>query len=102
MALDQEQRTWRVFLLCSTVAILGAFTFAYKVDACKDKPAQVQECKEEFFEIKYNSDDRDHVATHTCTPGAVVEIVSSPPAPRPGIMCHCVSNTRTKPPTVGQ
>ena len=84
MALDQEQRTWRVFLWCATVALLGAFFFAYKVDACRDKP---KECQEEFFEIK-----GDEASKHTCSPGAIVEIISSPPAPRPGIMCHCVNN----------
>jgi hypothetical protein len=87
MALDESERTTRVGFLCATVAALGVLFFAYKVGACKDKPVEPQVCQEEFFEMK-----GDNAIKHTCSPGAIVETVSSPPAPRPGIMCHCPKN----------
>lgn len=75
-------KTGRIAILCITLAVLGLFFFLFKVDACSSKP---ENCREEFVEIR---NDGYH-ADHQCKPGAVVEVVNAPPAPKPGIMCHC-------------
>lgn len=78
-------KTGRITIFCIMIVILGGLFFAYKVDACKDKPADVA-CKDEFYEITNDSRSNNN---HTCSPGAVVEVVNAPPAPKPGIICHC-------------
>lgn len=78
-------KTGRIAILSILVFSMCAFLFAYKVDACRDKPTDVA-CKDEFYEITNDSRSNNN---HTCSPGAVVEVVNSPPAPRPGIICHC-------------
>lgn len=83
MSDESDAKSLRIFLLCCVVVILGGFFFAYKVNACADKPAQAVPCKDELFLI-----DNDHPA-HQCSPGARAELVASPPAPKPGIICHC-------------
>lgn len=81
---ERNHKTGRIAILSLMIVILGVFMFAYKVDACKDKPADAT-CREEFFEIKTGGYDNDQ----KCRPGAVIEMVNSPPAPKAGIMCHC-------------
>jgi hypothetical protein len=77
------QKTGRIALLCGTMLILGFFTFLFRIEACKSTP---ETCKDEFFQLdpdsKYNN--------HSCSIGAVIETVSSPPAPKAGILCHCL------------
>lgn len=83
---SDAHRTARLIVVLIAVCILGSFVFAYKVNACADKPVQAiptVPCKDEFFQV-----DADH-PNHACTPGAKAEWVASPPAPRPGIICHC-------------
>jgi len=86
MSDNQGQKTLRLSLILFTVCLLGTLFFAYKINACAEKPPQAAPsvpCKDEFFQV-----DADH-PNHACTPGAKAEWVSSPPAPRPGIICHC-------------
>ena len=83
MAYDESNKTGRIALLCGTMIMLGFFFFLFKVEACKGSPYS---CKDEFFEIKTDTSYGNH---HSCSPGATVEVVTSPPAPRPGIICHC-------------
>ena len=86
MSYEEDQlshKTGRIAILALMICILGAFFFAYKVNACAEKPAQPTPCKDEFFQV-----DSDHPA-RACSPGAKAEWVNSPPAPKPGIMCHC-------------
>jgi hypothetical protein len=83
-----SHKTGRIAILSVLMAFLGILFFAYKVDACKDKPADAS-CREEFFEMK--SGDYDN--NQKCRPGAVIEMVNSPPAPKAGIMCHCPAGT---------
>ncbi len=93
MANDSEKTT-RIGYLCLTLLVLGFLYFLNKANACTlacnscsaDKTPVV--CKDEFFEIKNDG----YASNHTCTPGARVEIVASPPAPKPGIMCHCINS----------
>jgi hypothetical protein len=79
------QKTGRIALLCGTLCVLGLFVFLFKVEACSSKP---EDCRDEFVEIK-----GDYQSTHKCTNGATVEVVNSPPAPKPGILCHCPKNS---------
>lgn len=76
-----NHRTGRIAILSLLIFGLATFVFCYKVNACKDKP---DTCKDEFFEIKGDSQIQ-----HACSGGATVEVVNSPPAPKPGIICHC-------------
>lgn len=87
MSYEEERlnhKTWRIVVLALMVCILGAFFFAFKVNACATKPEPPPTCKDEFHQV-----DSDH-PNHACAPGAKAEWVTSPPAPKPGIMCHCV------------
>jgi len=80
-----SHKTGRIAILCITLAVLGLFYFLYKVEACSSKP---ENCRDEFVEMKsdgYRSD-------HKCSPGAIVEVITAPPAPKPGIMCRCPKN----------
>jgi hypothetical protein len=63
------------------------------VEACKSKP---EDCRDEFVEIRDATPDRyGSVAKteHRCAAGATVEVVNSPPAPKPGILCKCPNHT---------
>lgn len=78
---ERAHKTGRIAIMAILVFLLGAFVFAYKVEACKTTPAN---CKDEFHEIH-----TDRQNEFTCYAGAVAEVVNSPPAPKPGIICHC-------------
>jgi len=89
---DEEvlsHKTGRIAILSILVFLLGFLFFLFKIEACKSSPAN---CKDEFFEMG----DR-YQNNHTCAAGAVVEIVSSPPAPRAGIFCRCPTPTPPAP-----
>jgi len=99
MADNESEKTTRVGFMAFAAVVLGFFFLLSKENACAlacnscdtpSPPARPEVCKDEFYEIQSNNDR--YPATHTCTPGARVEIVSSPPAPKPGIMCHCINN----------
>lgn len=81
---SRAHRTGRIIVLALLVFAMCAFTFAYKVGSCETKP-ETSFCKDAFYEIK----NTDAPVTHTCSPGATVEIVNSPPSPKPGILCRC-------------
>jgi len=82
----ESEKTIRMVLLCGVILILGLFFFLFKVEACKSGPAS---CKEEFipFESRYNP---------ICSVGATAEMVTSPPAPKSGIICHCPKTPEVK------
>lgn len=80
---EQSHRTGRIAILSVLIFALGCLFFVYKTESCKATPAN---CKDEFFEIKTESGYRNE---HACAPGATAEVVNSPPAPKPGILCHC-------------
>jgi hypothetical protein len=87
MSYEEElmgHKTGRIAILSILLFILGLFFFLYKIEACKSTPRQ---CKDEFVEIKNDG-------YYTCSPGATVEVAASPPAPKPGIICHCPSNVK--------
>lgn len=75
----QAHKTGRIAILAVLLFGLGGLTFCYKTDACAAKTT----CNDEFME--FHGDGR----TRACTPGATAEVVLSPPAPKPGILCHC-------------
>lgn len=77
---DESEKTTRIFMLCATICILAGFTFAYKVDGCGPSP-----CSDKFIEINENN-SKYH---YTCDTGSTAEIVTSPPAPKAGVICHC-------------
>jgi len=89
-----SEKTERIGWLCVTMMILGLFLMITKSNACGsvfgscNAPAKTEACKDEFFEIGDNS---RYGNNHSCTPGARAEVVSSPPAPKPGIICHCIN-----------
>lgn len=91
---ERAHKTGRIAIFCIMIAALGGLFFAYKVDACKEKPADMT-CREEFFEINNGRYDNDQ----KCRPGAVIEMVVSPPAPKAGIMCHCPNQAASSTPT---
>lgn len=89
----ETEKTARMGMLMLLMAFLGIFLFAYKVEACKSAP---EKCRDEFVEIRDTLPDRYGSVPrmeHRCTIGATVEVVNSPPAPKPGIMCKCPVNT---------
>ena len=95
----QGEKTGRIAMLCVTMVILGFFFLLFKAEACAscNKPSQPDVCKDEFYEI---SENNRYGNSHTCTPGARAEVVASPPAPKPGIMCHCIN--KDQPADAGQ
>ncbi|CAB4196796.1 hypothetical protein UFOVP1290_316 [uncultured Caudovirales phage] len=80
-----KEKTYRFALLCMTVVFCSLWFFLFKVKAC-DNVTKEELCHEEFIEI--TSDTH----RHKCFVGASVEVVNSPPAPKAGIMCHCINN----------
>lgn len=77
-----EARTTRIGFMCVTLVLLGFLFFLFKIDACSSKP---ENCKDEFHLIDNNNYNIN------CRSGAKAEIVTSPPAPKAGIICHCTS-----------
>ena len=86
---DDSNKTDRIGYLCITMVILGFFLMLVKGNAFAscNKPDAPAICHDEFIPI-----DRD---SHSCTPGAKAEVVSSPPAPKAGILCHCQAPAAT-------
>jgi hypothetical protein len=82
MAADSE-KTERIGYLCLTIVVLGMMFTAVKLNACQscNKPDPPEVCRDEFVPI-----DSER---HSCTPGARAEVVTSPPAPKAGLLCHC-------------
>jgi hypothetical protein len=85
-----------IITLCITMVILGFFFFLFKSEACKSSPDKPEICREEFYEIRNSQYSSDH----KCQPGATIEIVNSPPAPKAGIFCRCLKNGVTGSPSV--
>lgn len=94
MSTPESEKTERIGWLCATMVILGILFVLSKANACAmacnscNSPDKPPVCKDEFYEIKNDG----YASSHTCTPGARVEVISSPPAPKPGILCHCPNN----------
>jgi hypothetical protein len=87
-----DNRTARVAFLSVATIILGFMLFLFKVDACQgcdNSPSGT--CHEQFFEF-----DKDHT-TRTCPPRSKAELVSSPPAPKAGVICRCIDNAQPTP-----
>jgi len=91
-----SEKSSRIGMLCFTMAFLGLLLFLTKTNACamacnscNSHETAPSVCKDEFYEIDTNNRYRN---SHTCTPGARVEIVASPPAPKPGVLCHCINS----------
>ena len=96
MGTPESEKTERIGWLCATMVILGILFVLSKANACalacnscNSHDSAQSPCKDEFFEMGNN--DR-YSNNHTCYPGARVEYVTSPPAPKAGIMCHCINN----------
>jgi hypothetical protein len=77
----ESEKSFRFTLLCVVVVFLGLLYFMFKVEACKSTP---DTCKDSFHPLNPNGYNDE-----TCNVGATAEVVSSPPAPRAGILCHC-------------
>ncbi len=101
MATPESEKTQRIGWLCITMAFLGILFFLNKSNACalacnscNQHETAPSVCKDEFHEIKdgYRND-------FNCTAGAKAELVASPPAPKPGIMCHCTNKDQAAPAT---
>lgn len=90
---SRKHKTIRIAMVALLLALIAGFTFAYKIDACAIKPETHESCKEEFVEMKSGGNTTDH----KCTEGAIIEVISSPPAAKAGILCHC---TKTSPNTL--
>lgn len=58
----------------------------FKIEACATCDASGNgRCHDQFYEVGNGN-------YHTCPPGARAELVTSPPAPKPGVLCHCKEN----------
>ena len=79
MASDSE-KTQRIGFLCLTMVALGGLLFLAKTDTCSSCNAST--CRDEFYAFEATNNP-------TCTQGARAEIVTSPPAPKAGVLCHC-------------
>ena len=97
MSDPHSEKSSRIGMLCFTMAFLGLLLFLTKTNACtlacnscNAKENTTPLCKDEFYEIKNDG----YASKHTCTPGARVEVVASPPAPKPGILCHCINSDK--------
>jgi hypothetical protein len=92
MASDSE-KTSRIKYLCLTMGVLGLLWFLYKANACTmafnswNAPPD-KSCHDEFYEIK----NETSTSNYKCTQGARVEVVLSPPAPKPGVLCRCINS----------
>lgn len=75
----ESEKTFRIGMLCTMIVVLGFFVFLFKIDACKSSPAT---CKDEFMAFESHSNP-------TCAVGAIAEVITSPPSPKSGIICHC-------------
>lgn len=101
MGTPESEKTERIGWLCATMVILGILFVLSKANACAlacnscNSPSTPAVCKDEFYEIKNDG----YASNHTCTPGARVEVVASPPAPKPGILCHCPNSDQGAPAT---
>lgn len=90
--MDEDHKTGRIAIFSILVFLLGLLFFLFKIDACKSSPLN---CKDEFFEIDTGG---RYSNNKSCSPGAVAEVVTSPPSPKPGIICHCpVASPTTTP-----
>jgi hypothetical protein len=88
MAYDNkdEEKTYRIGFLCGTLILIALLVFLFKTEACEGCESASEAnagCKEKYYEI-----DEDH-HVRTCPRGSKVEVVTSPPAPKPAIICHC-------------
>lgn len=81
---DRAHKTGRIVILSILILFLAGGYLIMKVGACTH---ELEVCREEFFEVKSDNNN-----SHICSPGAIVEMVNSPPAPRAGIVCHCPGN----------
>ena len=80
----ESEKSFRFVMVCILAGVLGFFYFLFKVEACRSTP---DTCKDSFHPL-----NPDAFNDETCSIGAVAEVVNSPPAPKPGILCHCVKD----------
>jgi hypothetical protein len=95
MSYEEElmgHKTGRIVVLSILLLALAFLFFLFKIEACKPSP---ENCKDEFYEIKNDG----YTSNHTCSPGAVIEVISAPPAPKAGIVCHCPNHAKVTEPT---
>lgn len=89
MANNDEEKTKRVSYLLITIVILGLFLLLSKTglgcSSCMSSCNTPSPCHDEFYE----ENEYAHVQ---CDPGAKAEIVTSPPAPKAGVLCHCINS----------
>lgn len=89
----QEQRTIRVVVLALLCVILGFIWLGSKTSDCNPPPASLaNRCHDTFHVVTEQSTSYD------CPPGSKAEIVTAPPAPKPGVVCHCITNEEPPPP----
>lgn len=80
-----QQKTVRIGILCSLIAFMG-FLFAVSRPGCATACEPTPEvCRDTFHIVN------DGTNNYECPPGSRVEIISSPPAPKPGVLCHCIN-----------
>jgi hypothetical protein len=82
---SENGRTIRILLLSTTIVMLGLFLLLFKSGWCQTKPEEAPQCKEQFIEMTRSG----YAMNVECSPGATVEMVSSPPAPKAGVFCRC-------------
>jgi hypothetical protein len=80
-----QQKTNRIGILCATIAFLGFLWAMTRTSDCNPPPPGM--CHDTFHVV----DDR--TSTYDCPPGSRGEMIMSPPAPKPGVLCHCINNS---------
>ena len=83
---QEEQKTARLGIVSLVMLILGLTFLCLKYETCQscNKEERIMpQCHDQFLEF----DDR--YAQRACDVGASAEVITSPPAPKAGILCHC-------------
>jgi len=83
-----NHKTGRIALVCGLILCLGLLFVGTQTESCEGCNDPAGTCHDQFYEI-----DKGH-SQHTCPPHSRAEIVTSPPAPKPGVFCHCLENDR--------
>lgn len=81
----EDHKTGRIAILAAVIAFLGLVWLASKTSDCNPPPSGM--CHDTFHVVQ------DGTSSYDCPPGSQVEIVASPPAPKPGVLCHCINNS---------
>ena len=82
-------KTFRVCVFSVTLIVLGFFLLLFKSKSCEHKVKTKENCEDSFVSVEYIGG-----SSSVCSVGATIEIVTSPPAPKAGIICRCSQSAK--------